>query len=263
MIGFIGCGNMARAIIQGMIGNKITKAEGIIASAATDSTRDFIVQKLGINAAKTNTEVVEKSDIIFFGIKPQVMERVIEEIKELDLSGKTFVSMAPGKSFEWFKEKFGKSISLVRTAPNTPLMCAAGMTSICANALTPPDKLDYIKNVFGSLGRTAAVEEKLLDVALAVSGSSPAFVFMFIEALADGAVAEGMPRALAYELASQAVLGSGKLAVESGKIPAQLKDEVTSPAGTTIEGINILEEDGFRGAVIDAVRASIQKAKNV
>lgn len=263
MIGFIGCGNMARAIIQGMINNKITKAEKIIASAASDSTRQYMTGTLKINAAKDNAEVVQNADIIFFGIKPQVMEKVIAEVRDLDLNGKTFVSMAPGKTFDWFTGQFGKSVSVIRTAPNTALMCAAGMTSICANALTSPDKLDYVNNVFSSLGRTAMVEEKLLDIALSVSGSSPAFVYMFIEALADGAVAEGMPRSLAYELAAQAVLGSGKLVIESGKLPAQLKDEVASPAGTTIEGINVLEEEGFRGAVMDAVRACIDKAKNL
>lgn len=263
MIGFIGCGNMAKAVIKGLLDHKISSADNLIASAATDLTRRYITDELGIELAKDNPEVVLRSNIVFLAVKPQVLPSVIREIKGLDLSGKTFVSMAPGKSFDWFNDTFGKPVALIRTAPNTPLKVSAGMTSLCANALTAPDRLDVVRNIFDCLGRTAVMDEKLLDVALAVSGSSPAFVYIFIEALADGAVAEGMPRAQAYELAAQSVLGSGKMVIECGKVPAQLKDEVTSPGGTTIEGINILEAEGFRGIVMDAVRECVAKSREL
>ncbi len=263
MIGFIGCGNMAKAIITGMINSGFAGREDIIASAASENTKTYIKETLKINAAGCNMEVVEKSDIVIFGIKPQMMEKVIAEIRDADTEGKVFVSLAPGKTFKWFNEQFRKEVALVRTAPNTPAMVGEGMTSITAGENVPADKADEVVRIFECLGRTAKVDEKLIDVASAVSGASPAFVFMFIEALADGAVAEGMPRKLAYELASQAVLGSGKMAVCSGKIPAQLKDEVTSPGGTTIEGINVLEDMGLRAAIMDAVRASVAKSRQI
>lgn len=263
MIGFIGCGNMARAIIRGLTENQYTDKQNIIASAASKDTARYIEETLKITAAASNSEVVEKSDIIFFAVKPQVLEKVIKEIRELDLAGKTFVSMSPGKSIAWFEEQFQKAVAVIRTAPNTPLMCGEGMTSVCANALTPPDKLVQVKEIFEKMGRTAMVDEKLLDVAMALSGSSPAFVFMFIEALADGAVAEGMPRALAYELAAQAVTGSGRMVLSSSKLPAQLKDEVASPAGTTIEGIHVLEDGAFRASVMGAVRECVAKSREM
>ncbi len=263
MIGFIGCGNMARAIINGLVGNSYTKKENLVASAATETTKDYIVNTLGIGCASSNAEVVEKSDLIFLAVKPQKLESVIEEIRSLDLNGKTFVSMSPGKTLSWFREQFQKAVAVIRTAPNTPLLCGEGMTSICASPLVSPARVDEVREIFGSMGRTALMEEKLMDNAMALSGSSPAFVFMFIEALADGAVAEGMPRSLAYELAAQAVVGSGKMVLTSGKHPGQLKDEVASPAGTTIEGIGVLEEAAFRSAVAEAVRECIARSREL
>ena len=190
-------------------------------------------------------------------------ETVIAEIKDSNLENKVFVSLAPGKTFDWFDEKFGRKIKLVRTAPNTPAMVLEGMTSLSKGSLVTNDEFENVIKIFDSFGRTAVVPENLLDVASAESGASPAFVFMFIEALADGAVAEGMPRKTAYTLAAQAVLGSAKMVLESGKIPAMLKDEVASPGGTTIEGINTLENEGFRSAIMDAVRACVAKSKGI
>lgn len=261
MIGFIGCGNMARAIIRGMTDNKYTDKKNIIASAASKDTLDYIENTLKITSAASNKEVVEKADTVFLAVKPQILEKVIREIRDLDLNGKTFVAMSPGKSLAWFGEQFGKPVAVIRTAPNTPLMCGEGMTSICANALVAPARLNQVKEIFEEMGRTALIDEKLLDTAMALSGSSPAFVFMFIEALADGAVAEGMPRALAYEMAAQAVVGSGKMVLQSGKNPSALKDDVASPAGTTIEGINVLEDAAFRSAVMSAIRECVAKSK--
>lgn len=263
MVGFIGCGNMGRAIINGMIENRLVSREKIIASAASDLTKKYIAEELKIVLAADNREVVEKSDIIFFAVKPQILGKVIPEIKDTDRSGKTFVSMSPGKTFDWFTEQFGGPLALIRTAPNTALSIGEGMTAICGNALTAPDRLDTVTEIFNCLGISVSVEERLLDIALALGGSSPAFAYMFIEALADGAVAEGMPRTLAYKIAAQAVAGSGKMVLKSGKNPAMLKDEVASPGGTTIEGINTLEDSAFRAAAMNAVRDCIRKAEEM
>lgn len=263
MIGFIGCGNMGRAIIKGIIEKGLVSREKVIASAASDLTKKCISEELKINLASDNRETVEKADIIFFAVKPQILEKVISEIKDIDISGKTFVSMSPGKTFDWFNDRFGKPAALVRTAPNTALSIGEGMTAVCGNPLVAPARLDTITEIFSCLGLTVSVEEKLLDIVLALGGSSPAFAYMFIEALADGAVAEGMPRALAYKIAAQAVAGSGKMVLESGKNPAALKDEVASPGGTTIEGINTLEDSAFRSAAMNAVRSCIRKAESM
>lgn len=263
MIGFIGCGNMGRAIINGMLKNGYCGKTCIIASAASAATSEYIERTLCITAASSNAEVVEKADIIFFAVKPQMLSHVIEEIKNLELEGKTFVSMSPGKTISWFQKEFGKPVALVRTAPNTPLMCAEGMTCLCANDLTAKESLEQVRNIFDGAGRTALIEEKLMDTAMALGGSTPAYVYMFIEALADGAVAEGMPRPLAYEIAAQTVMGSAKMVLCSGKHPGALKDEVTSPAGTTIEGLNVLEDAGFRSAVMGAIRECVDKSRRM
>ena len=263
MIGFIGCGNMGRAIINGMMKNGFVKGKDIIASAASAATAEYIDKTLGITAASSNAEVVEKSDIIFLAVKPQMLSHVITEIRDLNLQGKTFVSMSPGKSLAWFRGEFKKDIALVRTAPNTPLMCGEGMTCLCANELTKEEDLEQIRGIFEASGRTALIPEKLMDTAMALGGSTPAYVYMFIEALADGAVAEGMPRPLAYEIAAQTVMGSAKMVLTSGKHPGALKDEVTSPAGTTIEGLNVLEDAGFRSAVMGAIRECVDKSRRM
>lgn len=254
---------MAKAIIKGLIKDPHIKRSTLIASAASEETLKYIEQILKITAASSNREVVKKSDLIFLAVKPQILEKVIKEIREEDLDGKTFVAMSPGKSISWFEEQFKKPVALIRTAPNTPLMFSEGMTSICKNALTSQMKFDQVKEIFDQMGQTEVVDEKLLDTAMALSGSSPAFVFMFIEALADGAVAEGMPRSMAYKMAAQTVIGSGKMVLESGKLPSGLKDEVASPAGTTIEGIQVLESAGFRAAVMKALRECVAKSKKL
>lgn len=261
MIGFIGCGNMGRAIINGILENKLAGRDNIIASAVSELTRKYIAEDLRICLAQSNREVVEKADTIFFAVKPQMLQKVIAEIKDADRTGKTFVSMSPGKSFDWFAEQFGGPLAMIRTAPNTALSAGEGITAVCGNSLTPPDRLDKVTEIFSGLGTAVTVEEKMLDIALALGGSTPAFACMFIEALADGAVAEGMPRALAYTIAAQAVAGSGKMVLKTGKNPAMLKDEVASPGGTTIEGINVLEDSAFRAAAMNAIRACIKKAE--
>ena len=150
---------------------------------------------------------------------------------------------------------------LVRTMPNTPAFVGEAMAALCPNKMVTEEDLAAVKTIFESFGKASVVPENMIDVVTGVSGSSPAYVFMFIEALADAAVLEGMPRAQAYEFAAQAVLGSAKLVLESGKHPGELKDMVCSPGGTTIEAVRVLEDSGFRGAVIEATKACIDKAR--
>lgn len=261
-IGFIGCGNMARAMINGMLKKGFPKEE-IIASAKSEKTLSYISDEMGITAESENANVAKNADIVILAVKPVYMEEVINEIKgEIGLR-KIVVTLAPGKTIEWLEKKFGKRIKLVRIMPNTPAMVSEGMTALCPNDKITDKDLKVVRKIFDSFGKAEVVSENIMDAVVGVSGSSPAFVFMFIEAMADAAVAEGMPRAQAYKFAAQTVMGSAKLMLETGKHPGDLKDMVCSPGGTTIEGVNVLEGCAFRSAVIEAVREAADKSRRM
>ena len=262
-IGFIGCGNMATAMIKGILDSQKVKTEDVIASAKSEKTREKIKTELGIDAARKNKEVVEFSDILFLAVKPQYYEEVIQEIKDDIRENQMIVSIAPGKTLAWLAERLGENKKIIRTMPNTPAMVKEGMMGMCRNDLVTEDEMQQVKDICESFGKAEVVPESLIDVVVGVSGSSPAYVFMFIEAMADAAVADGMPRTQAYKFAAQAVLGSAKMVLETGKHPGELKDMVCSPGGTTIEAVRVLEEKGMRSAVIEASRACVKKARDM
>ena len=262
-IGFIGLGNMARAVIGGMLDKGIVKPEDICGSAKTEATRKKMEDSCKIRTASSNREVAEQAEILVLAVKPQFFEEVIEEIKGISWEGKTIISLAPGKTIAWLQEKFGQRLPVVRCMPNTPALVGEGCTGVCASPEVGSKARDTVLEILGSFGKAVEVSEKMMDVVGAVSGSSPDFVFLFIEALADGAVAEGMPRAQAYEFAAQAVLGSAKLVLETGSHPGELKDMVCSPGGTTIQGIKMLEKNNFRGTVMDAVITCVEKSRKM
>ena len=262
-IGFIGLGNMARAVIGGMLDKGIVKPEDICGSGKTEATRKKMEDSCKIRTASCNREVAEQAEILVLAVKPQFFEEVIEEIKGISWEGKTIISLAPGKTIAWLQEKFGQRLPVVRCMPNTPALVGEGCTGVCASPEVGSKARDTVLEILGSFGKAVEVSEKMMDVVGAVSGSSPAFVFLFIEALADGAVAEGMPRAQAYEFAAQAVLGSAKLVLETGSHPGELKDMVCSPGGTTIQGIKMLEKNNFRGTVMDAVITCVEKSRKM
>ena len=173
------------------------------------------------------------------------------------------ISIAPGKSLEWFDQAFGKQLKVIRTMPNTPAMVKEGMMGMCPNELVTDEETALVKDICDGFSETEIITENLMDVVTAVSGSSPAYVFMFIEAMADAAVAGGMPRQQAYKFAAQAVLGSAKMVLETGKHPGELKDMVCSPAGTTIQAVRVLEEKGMRSAVIEAMMKCLDISRNM
>ena len=262
-IGFIGLGNMASAMIGGMLRQKLAEPGNILGNAKTDATRKRAEEAWGIRILTDNMQVAEEADIVVLAVKPQFFDEVILQLRQLGETAwreKILVSLAPGKTFDWFDQCFGYPVPVIRCMPNTPALVGEGCTGLCVSDRVPEESAAEVKRLTDSFGRTVLVPERLMDVVSAVSGSSPAFVFLFIEALADGAVAAGMPRAQAYELAAQAVLGSAKMVLETGKHPGQLKDMVCSPGGTTIQGVRALEEKGFRAAAMDAVAACLEKA---
>ncbi len=264
VIGFIGLGNMAKAMIGGILSKHIVAPEDIIGSAKTKETRDKVASTYGIQVRDSNAQVAKEADIIVLAVKPQYFSLVIEDIREyVDLDKQVVVSIAAGKTIKWIEGAFEKHIKVIRVMPNTPALVGEGCSAVCKNSKVTDDEFKFVMGILNSFGKASVVSEALMDVVVGVSGSSPAYVFMFIEAMADAAVAGGMPRKQAYEFAAQSVLGSAKMVLETGKHPGELKDMVTSPAGTTIEAVKVLEQEGFRGAVIDAVEACIEKSRGL
>ena len=262
-IGFIGMGNMAKAMIGGMLAKKVASADEITGSAKTEKTRKLMRETYGIHVAEDNRTVAQEAEYLFLVVKPQFYEEVLKELEGTDLSGKTVISIAPGKTIAWLSEKLRQQPGVVRCIPNTPALVGEGCTGVCFGETVSEKAKKDVLAVLNSFGKAVELEERLMDAAGSVSGCSPAFVFQFLEAMADAGVAEGLPRALAYELSAQALLGSAKMVLETGKHPGELKDMVCSPAGSTIRGVKVLEERGFRGAVMDAVCASIEASRKL
>lgn len=253
-IGFIGTGNMAGAIMSGLIRKKIFTPEEIIGSDISESGRNRAKENYGICVTADNKEAAA-ADILVLSVKPQFYADAIHEIRDCMTEDQLVITIAPGKTLKWLGEQFGKNMKIIRTMPNTPAMVGEGMTAACPNEfVTEEDKEEALK-ILGAFGKVEIVPERIMDAVVAVSGSSPAYVFMLIEAMADAAVMEGMPRAQAYKFAAQAVYGSAKMVLETGKHPGELKDMVCSPAGTTIEAVRVLEEKGFRSSLIEAMKA--------
>jgi pyrroline-5-carboxylate reductase len=262
-IGFIGSGNMASAMIGGLIKSGLVKPANITVSDIYQGSLDMVAGEYRVQTTTDNKEVAKAADILVLSVKPNIYDSVISEIKERVKNGVIIVTIAAGKSIGGVEKAFGQSIKVVRTMPNTPALVGEGMTCICANDKVSEDDMKDVIAMFNSFGKTELVDEKLMDVVTATSGSSPAYVFMLIEAMGDAAVLEGLPRDKAYKIAAQAVLGAAKMVLDTGKHPAELKDMVCSPGGTTIEAVASLEEDGFQAAVIKAMKRCADKSKKM
>lgn len=262
-LGFIGCGNMAKAMMGGIISSNLLKADEIIASDAYAPGLEKAKAELGINVTASNTEVASTSEVIVLSVKPQFYANVIDEIKDVISESTIIVTIAPGQTLERLHNQFGKDVKIVRCMPNTPAMVNEGMTAAVKNEFVTDEEIKYVCSLLDGFGKSAIVSEYMMDAVVSVSGSSPAYVYMFIEALADGAVCDGMPRDLAYKFAAQAVLGSAKMVLETGMHPGALKDMVCSPAGTTIEAVRVLEEKGMRSAILEAMKACTNKARSM
>ena len=260
MLGFVGCGNMAQAMLKGILAKGLYKADEIIVSRRTKEALDALHEELGVQTTTDNKEVAEKADVLVLAIKPYQFADVIPEIAPVCKENALVISIAAGQTIANIEKLFGKTMKIVRTMPNTPALVLAGATGMCFHPSVSKEERETAITIFESFGVVAEVSENMIDTVIGVSGSSPAYVFMFIEAMADAAVADGMPRAMAYELAAQTVYGSAKMVLETGKHPGELKDAVCSPGGTTIEAVAALEHGGFRDTVISAQRACSKKS---
>lgn len=261
-IGFIGLGNMGSAILGGILKQGNVKPDDIIVTDKAQIAVQKAVEMMKVKAAPGNVAVAEQADVLFLAVKPQIYEPVIKEIASSVKKDAVIVSIAPGKTIAWIDGLFGGK-KIVRCMPNTPALVGAGCTGVCANNLVSEQEMMQVMTLLSSFGKAHLVPENLMDTVVGVSGSSPAYVFILIEAMADAAVADGMPRSQAYEFAAQAVYGSAKMVLDSKMHPGALKDMVCSPGGTTIEAVRVLEEKGFRSAVFEAQKACVEKSKNM
>lgn len=262
-LGFIGTGNMAGAIMGGVIKSNVFKPEEIIGADLFAPGREKVKELYGINVTDSNKEVIEKSEVVIFSVKPQFYADVIQEVKDLVRPEQLIITIAPGKTLAWLAEQFGKDVKIVRTMPNTPAMVGEGMTAATPNEHVTKEELDYACKILSAFGKVEVVAEHMMDAVVAVSGSSPAYVFMFMEALADSVVKCGMKREDAYQYVAQTVLGSAKLMLETNKHPGELKDMVCSPGGTTITAVEELEKNGFRKSIFAATDACFHKCKGI
>lgn len=259
-ISFIGAGNMAKAMLAGIIKSELVDPKNIMMNAVHYENLKKIQDEFGVEITLESKEAVKFADIVIIAVKPNIVPVVFDEIKNEISDDKLIISVAAGVSIEKLEDEVGRDKRIVRAMPNTPALVGEAMSGISKNSKVDEDDLKNVLAIFNSFGRVEVVDEKLINSVISVSGSSPAYVFMFIEAMADAAVLSGMKRDVAYEFAAQSVLGAAKMVLDTKKHPGELKDMVCSPGGTTIRAVEVLEENGMRNAVIKAQKACFDKA---
>ena len=256
-LGFIGAGNMGSAILNGILKEGFLAADQIaITDKVSANCAKFAAQ--GVCVMPDNKSLVENCECVLLAIKPVYTAQVIEEVYEV-IKGKFVVSIVAGWNYDMLDRALPKETRFVRVMPNTPLFVGEGMSLISEKCRCSQEEFAFAQSVFSSAGKVAKVEDHVFIAATSINGCGPAFVYQFIEALADGAVRYGVPRAMAYELAAQTLIGAAKMVQETGEHPGKLKDAVCSPGGTTIEGVYSLENGGMRATVMDALGATIEK----
>ena len=261
--GFIGAGNMGGAILRGALANGAIKACDTTVFGVNIEKLEALAAELGINPCREVQALVDDCDVIFLGFKPQKFDEVMPVVAENYRSNKLVVSMAAGISIAYIEEFLGKDAKVVRIMPNTPAQVGCGMTSASRNGNVSDAEIDMLMDIFCGIGKASEVPEDMIHAVIGASGSSPAFTYMYIDALAEAAAAEGMDKAQALEFAAQAVLGAAKMVLETGVSPEQLRINVCSPGGTTIEGVNKLMELDFAGTIGEAVKVTAAKSKKM
>lgn len=261
-LGVIGVGNMGGAIIRGCITGGFDPADITVCGHHPDQLKEM-ADKLGISVSASAESLTAASDIILIAVKPANMAEVLYDIEPAFTEKKILVSIAAGRTIESLAASCGTARRIVRAMPNTPALVGSGMTALSRSEYVTDDDYRAVESIFSCIGLVQEVPEHLMDAVTGLSGSGPAYVYMFIEALADGGVLNGLPRKQAVELAAQTVLGSARMVLETGGHPGELKDAVCSPGGTTIEAVRELEACGFRSAVIEAVTAACEKSREL
>lgn len=262
-VGFIGAGNIVSAILTGMSIKKFDM-NSIYVNDISGEGKERLCIDLGVNCARDNAEVVKKCDYIFFAVKSQYYNGIIEEVRPYMTENKTAVIIAPGYTIARFKEQMGEGVKVVRAMPNTPAIVGESMTGVSyIKKEFTKDEEKNIKEIFESFGKMEFLDEDFMDTIVAVSSSAPAYVYIMIEAMGDAGVLTGLPRKTAYKMAAQAVAGAAKVVYDTDLHPGALKDAVCSPGGTTIEAVKVLEDRGFRSALIESMNACYKKTKEM
>jgi pyrroline-5-carboxylate reductase len=259
-VAFLGTGNMAEAMVKGLLRAGVADPEELHCADPRSDRLDEMARRYQVQPVPSNLEAAEVADILFLSVKPQVIDVLLDEIAPAVDSKKLVISIAAGVPIAGIARKLGSGVHIVRTMPNTAALVGAGATALCKGAHATDADLVQAKALFEAVGTTVVVDEHLLDAVTGLSGSGPAFLFLVIEALADGGVKMGLPRHTALALAAQTCVGAGKLILETGEHPGRLKDQVTSPGGTTIAGMHELESRGTRAAFMSAVEAATERS---
>jgi len=260
-IGLIGAGNMGRALIGGLINSGSSSSKNIVCSDKNKGKVKRVEEEFGISTLDSNSDIVRKSEIIIYAVKPQIMADVLKETGDcLDMS-KIVISIAAGVPLAAIESCLGKELRLIRVMPNVPALIMEGASAIAAGNNVLPDDLKLAKAIFDSVGKSVIIEEELMDAVTGLSGSGPAYIFLIIDALSDAGVKMGLSREDALFLSAQTVLGAAKLVRETNEHPGKLKDSVTSPGGTAITGLHTLETGGLRTTLINAVEAATNRSK--
>lgn len=261
-IAFIGGGQMAEALIGGLISAQLCDQGRIWATDPTASRQEHLKKRYGIRVGAENRDAVIWADVVVLAVKPQVLPGVLAEVGA-ELGSSLIVSVVAGAPIRRITDACGSNTRVIRTMPNTPAMVQEGMTALSIGPGVTEEDVTAVRQMFESVGRVVPVEESLMDAVTGLSGSGPAYVFLAIEALTDGGVKMGLPRDTAGVLAAQTVLGAARMVLETGQHPARLKDQVTSPGGTTIAGLHRLEQGGLRALFIDAVEAATKRSQEL
>lgn len=262
-IGFIGCGKMAQAMVQGMISSSFVDREQLKVSTKSENSAEYVREKFQIHATLDNTEVAAFADILIVAVKPHLYGDILTEINNSVKKETIIVTLAAGLDISFVENKLSPETKVIRSMPNTPSLVGEGMTVFASNNNVSAEEIEYLKKLFLSFGKVEVVEERLMDYIPAISGSSPAYVYMFIDALAMGGVRSGIPADKAYQMAAQSVYGAAKMVLETGKHPSVLQMEVCTPGGTTIEAVNTLEQQHFKGTILAAMESCDRKNKQM
>ncbi len=262
-IGVIGAGHIGAAVIGGLLRAKLTSAKNITASRRNEANLVELARSFSIHTTTDNKKVAKSSDIIVLAVKPMNSREVLNEIKEFVRPSQLIISVMAGIKTSFINSSLGVSCPVIRSMPNTPVLVDAGATAISKGEFASEEDLKIAHAIFKSVGTVEVVPENLLDAVTGLSGSGPAYIYMVIEAMTDGGVKMGIPRQIAFKLAAQTVFGAAKLVIETGKHPAILKDEVTTPGGTAIAAVHELETHGLRTMLINAVSTATIRSKEL
>jgi pyrroline-5-carboxylate reductase len=262
-IGFLGAGQMATALAKGWTAAGLLDPGKSLASDPLPAARERFRAATRVRAVESNAEVARAADVLVLAVKPQAMGELLAELGKLVTDRHLVVSIAAGVTLQQLADGLGRAARVVRVMPNTPCLVGASATGFCPGPAATHEDAEWVRRLFAAVGAAVQVPEHLLDAVTGLSGSGPAFVYVMIEALADGGVRVGLPRDVALKLAAQTVLGSAKMVLETGQHPGALKDAVASPGGTTIAGLHALERGGVRAALMDAVEAATRRAEEL